>query len=238
MKIAYDLHIHSALSPCGDNDMTPNNIVNMAFIKGLKLISITDHNSMLNVAPAICAAKKYDILVIPGIEVTSREEIHVLCYFTSLFEGMKFQDVIYESLPDIDNREDLFGSQLIFNDNDEVTGSLKKLLLSSTKYTIEEIYELVEKHSGVMVPAHVDKSAYSIISSLGFIPDSLKVYSIEVYNKSRLEKLNSFIDIDKFKIINNSDAHYITDIKEAVSFLNLKELTAEAVISYLKSMGE
>jgi PHP family Zn ribbon phosphoesterase len=238
MKIAYDLHIHSALSPCGDNDMTPNNIVNMSFIKGLKLISITDHNSMLNVLPAIQVARKYDILVIPGIEVTTREEIHVLCYFSDLSEGMRFQDLIYESLPDIDNREDLFGSQLIFNNNDEVTGRLKKLLLNSTNYTIEEIYELVERYNGVMIPAHIDKSSYSIISSLGFIPDSLKVRSIEVYNKSRFEKLNSFISTNKYKIINNSDAHYLTDIKEPVSFLNIEALTTEAVISYLNSMGE
>lgn len=235
MEIAYDLHIHSALSPCGDNDMTPNNIVNMAFIKGLRLIAITDHNAMRNVAPAIEVAKMYNILVLPGIEVTTREDIHVLCYFSSLSAGLEFEELIYKGLPDIDNNEVLFGSQLIFDSNDEIIGSLRKLLINSTKYSIEEIDNLVKRYNGVMVPAHIDKGAYSIISSLGFIPSNLKINAIEIYNENKFSKMSNIINRNKYTVLNNSDAHFLTDIKEAISFIHLDTLTAESVIDYLYS---
>ncbi len=238
MKVPYDLHIHSALSPCGDEDMTPNNIVNMAVIKGLKLISVTDHNTMLNVAPTIEVAQNHDVLVIPGIEVTTKEDIHVLCYFPNLHDGMKFQDFIYSGIPDTQNVEEIFGKQTLLDRNDRVTGYINKLLLNSTKYTIEETYELTRIHNGAMVPAHIDKSSYSIVSSLGFIPDTLKVHSVEVYDEKKLKDLSKFIDMNRYKIISNSDAHYLVDIKEAISFLDIESLTTRAVISYLNGMEE
>jgi len=234
MKIAYDLHIHSALSPCGNRDMTPNNIVNMAYIKGLNLISITDHNAMDNIAPVIELAKVRNILVLPGIEVTTKEDIHVLCYFSSLTDGLGFQKLIYEALPNVNNDEKLFGEQLIFDCNDTIVGNINKLLINGTDFTIEEIENLARKFNGVMVPAHVDKSAYSIISSLGFIPDTLNINAIEVYNDKKFNSVNNLIYKEKYIVLNNSDAHYLVDIKEAVSFMDLDILTTDSVIDYLK----
>lgn len=236
MKVAYDLHIHSALSPCGDNDMTPNNIVNMAFLKKLQVIAITDHNSMLNVLPTMEVAAKRGIVVVPGIEVNTKEEVHVLCYFPTIEEGMKFQDIIYNSLPNIDNREDLFGQQLVLDKDDKVIGDIKKMLLNSSEYSLEEILELVKEHKGVLVPAHVDRNSFSIISSLGFIPESLNIKAIEAYDLNKLSKFNKILELDKYKIIKNSDAHYLTHINEANHYLDLEATSISSVVDYLKDM--
>ncbi len=194
MKLSVDMHIHSVLSPCGDIDMTPNNIINMAYIKNLDVISITDHNTMLNVDAAIKIAEKRGIIVVPGIEVTTREEVHVLCYFESLEYGMGFQKIIYEGLPNIKNKEEIFGEQLILDDNDKLKGTLDKLLINSTKYTIDQVYELVKKFNGVMIPAHIDKKSYSILSVLGFIPENLKIETVEITKKCDLFTLKNFIN--------------------------------------------
>lgn len=234
MKVAYDLHIHSALSPCGDNDMTPNNIVNMAYIKGLKVIAITDHNSMLNLIPSAEVANRKGILVVPGIEVTTREEVHVLCYFPTIREGMSFQDIIYNSLPNIINNENIFGEQLILDKEDNVSGKVERMLLSSSSYTIEEIFQLVEEHNGVLVPAHVDKKSFSILSTLGFIPDTIDVKTLEIYDLNGLDDMKNTLVFEKYKVIKNSDAHYLVDINEASYYLNISAFTAKSVVECLK----
>lgn len=234
MKVAYDLHIHSALSPCGDNDMTPNNIVNMAHLKGLDVIAITDHNSMLNVMPTIEVASRKGILVVPGMEVTTREEVHILCYFSTIRDGMSFQDIIYDSLPNIINKENIFGEQLILDKEDNISGKVKRMLLSSSKYTLEEIFQLVKEHNGAFVPAHVDKKSFSIMSTLGFVPETIDVKTIEAFNLNKLKHMKEVISLDKFKIIKNSDAHYLADINEAYNYLNLNSFTVKSIVNYLK----
>ncbi|SCG83769.1 hypothetical protein DW1_2204 [Proteiniborus sp. DW1] len=234
MKFAYDIHIHSGLSPCGDKDMTPNNIVNMAYLKELNIIAVTDHNSMLNILPVMEVANRRGILVVPGIEVTTKEEVHVLCYFPSIEDGMRFQDLIYDSLPNIKNREEIFGEQLLFDKEDNVIGKLDKLLLSSSEYSLEEIFMLVEKHNGVLVPAHVDKNSFSILSTLGFIPDNINVRTIEAYDLKRLKEMEKVLTLEKYMIIKNSDAHYLSDINEAFYYMDIDTLTAKTVIEYLK----
>ncbi|MFA5524425.1 MAG: PHP domain-containing protein [Tissierellales bacterium] len=235
MKLAYDLHIHSGLSPCGDKDMTPNNIVNMAFLKGLKIIAVTDHNSMLNLEAVVEVAKKREILVVPGIEVTTREEVHVLCYFSTVEDGMSFQDLIYDSLANITNKEILFGEQLLFDKEDNIIGKVEKMLLGSSKYSLEEIFNLVEKHNGVVVPAHVDNSSFSILSTLGFFPDNIDIRTIEVHDMKRLKKMVGVLNLEKYKIVNNSDAHYLFSISEADYHMDLGRATVSSVIDYLKA---
>ncbi|WIV10572.1 PHP domain-containing protein [Proteiniborus sp. MB09-C3] len=234
MKIAYDLHIHSALSPCGDNDMTPNNIVNMAYLKGLNVIAITDHNSMLNVIPAIEVANMRGILVVPGIEVTTREEVHVLCYFSTIEDGMSFQDLIYDSLPNILNKEEIFGEQLLFDNEDNIVGKIDKMLLSSSKYSIGEIFNLVKIYNGVLVPAHIDKSSFSILSTLGFIPSNIDIKTIEIFDLNRLGDMTKALQQEKYRIIKNSDAHYLASINEADYYMDLDTLTAKSIVDYLK----
>lgn len=235
MKFAVDLHIHTALSPCGDEDMTPNNIVNMALLKGLDIIAITDHNSCGNLEAVAEAARNNGLTVVPGIEVQSREEVHLICLFKKIDIAKEFGQIIYDSLPDIQNKEEFFGRQLLINSKDEVVGKLDKLLLSSCSYSVEEIFALAARYDGLCIPAHVDKSAYSIISNLGFIPDSLNVAAVELSKKESVEGILKRIPfLGRFKHIISSDAHYLWDISEREFFVDLEYLSISQLFASLR----
>ena len=228
MKFYYDLHIHSDLSPCGNHDMTPNNIVNMAYIKGLNIISVTDHNTVKNFPAIRSIGESLGIEVIPGIEVTTREEVHVLCYFKNYIDAEKFGNIIYESLPDIKNNTLIFGDQNIYNSDDEITGSLSKLLINASKYTIDEIYYMAREHNGIMVPAHINKKSNSILGVLGFIPFNLKIDFVEIFSKADIDERL----IKKYYILKNSDAHQLIDISESVNSIELNAI--EGIYEFLK----
>lgn len=237
MKFSYDMHIHSCLSPCGDTDMTPNNIINMCYIKGLNIIAITDHNSMLNVESIMKLGLEKDILVIPGIEVTTKEEVHVCCYFYDLNDGIKFQDLIYDGLPDIKNSPLIFGNQEIRDMEDELINEVDKLLISSTKYSLDDINHMVKKYNGVMVPAHIDRKSFGMLAVLGFIPDGLDIYTVEL-SKYFQDQNNIFnTDLSKYNIIKNSDAHYLKDINESINFIDIEQLNINSVLTYLTDTG-
>lgn len=221
MKYFYDMHIHSDLSPCANEDMTPNNIVNMSYLKGLSIISVTDHNTCENLPAIKVLCKKTDLVFVPGIEVTTKEEVHVLCYFKNIDYAMEFGKVIYDSLPNIKNIPSIFGMQNIYNSQDEIIGSLDKLLINASAYSLKEINFMVKSYQGIMVPAHVNKTSNSLFGILGFIPSDIQICFVEVYSKLSInEKL-----IKNLKVLHNSDAHNLVDISEAENFfvLNSKE---------------
>ena len=220
MKLFYDLHIHSDLSPCASREMTPNNIINMSIVKGLNVISLTDHNSTANLPALIEASHGSGLKVIPGIEVTSKEEVHLLCYFRELSRALKFGTIIYQSLPPIINMPEIFGEQNIYNSNDEIVGVLDKLLINATPFSIGDINNMVKESKGIMIPAHINKMSNSILSILGFIPKDLEVDFVEIYSKNPINKKM----FEKYKILKNSDAHCLTDISEAVNFFDLNDM--------------
>jgi 3',5'-nucleoside bisphosphate phosphatase len=235
MKFAVDLHIHTALSPCGDEDMTPNNIVNMALLKGLDLIAVTDHNCCANLEAVIDAGRNKGLMVIPGIEVQSKEEVHLVCLFKKLEKAQQFGSLIYESLPDIQNNEDLFGKQLIMDASDTMMGKVDKLLLSSCNYSVNEIFKMVSDNDGLCIPAHVDRSAYSIISNLGFIPTDLGVKIVEISKKTSTESLVSKMPfLKKYKKVISSDAHYLWDINEREYFVEMEYLSPSLLFEALQ----
>jgi PHP family Zn ribbon phosphoesterase len=234
MKFAVDLHVHTALSPCGDEDMTPNNIVNMALLKGLDLIAITDHNSCANVEAVIDAGRNQGLMVIPGIEVQSKEEVHLICLFKKLEGALEFGKLIYQSLPDVQNNEELFGRQLVINASDDIVGKADKLLLSSSSYSVNEIFELMSKYEGLCIPAHVDRSGYSIISNLGFIPPDLNVAAVEFSKKAVISDVLLKIPLLKsYRHIVSSDAHYLWDISEREYFVEMEYLSASQLFNAL-----
>jgi hypothetical protein len=233
MNIALDLHIHSALSPCGDNSMTPNNIVNMASLKGLDAIAVTDHNSSENVEAVIKLGLKKGIVVIPGMEVQSREEVHLLCYFAYLERLLDFQQRIYQNL-DGENRPDFFGRQLIMDESDRLTGHNSRLLIGSVRLSVEQIVTLVNERGGRVVPAHVDKKTNSIISNLGFIPPDLDIKSVEVSrNKDVRQLLIQHSLLTKYRIIHSSDAHRLEDILEREFFMEVPDTSVSGIIEQL-----
>ncbi|OGO76978.1 MAG: hypothetical protein A2Y23_03550 [Clostridiales bacterium GWB2_37_7] len=235
MKFAVDLHIHTALSPCGDEDMTPNNIVNMALLKGLDLIAVTDHNCCANLEAVIDAGRNKGLLVIPGIEVQSKEEVHLICLFKNLTKACEFGDLIYDSLPNIANNEELFGKQLIIDASDTVIGKVDKLLLSSSNYSVNEIFKIVRDFDGLCIPAHIDRPGYSMISNLGFIPNDLEVRIVEVSRKITAENiLSKMAFIKNYKQVVSSDAHYLWDISERDYFVDMEYLSPSQLFEALQ----
>ena len=224
MKLAVDLHIHSCLSPCADEHMTPHNIFGMAKLKGLDAIAITDHNHAGNLKSAAAVAGKYGVLLVPGIEVQSREEVHLLCYFHTVADATLFGNLIYDSLPDIKNRPELFGKQTLVDENDQICGEVEKLLLSSSSFSISEICVAVEKQGGVVVPAHVNRQLYSLISTLGFIPKDANFKTLEIY-----ETLSA-PGLQEFQLIHSSDAHSLGDILEPDMILTVREKSVSAIL--------
>ena len=212
--IYYDFHIHSALSPCGDQDMTPNNIVNMAKLIGLDAIAVTDHNTIGNVKAVMEAGNAAGVTVIPGMEVQTAEEVHILTLYPSLESAEYVAERVYEGLPQIQNRPEIFGEQLYMDSRDQVTGFEPKLLLSSADLSVNQLFALVREAGGAFVPAHVDRHSYSILTNLGFLPEDLEISWIEVSH--RVDCLEAYLasrpELAGRYVLQNSDAHYLQDI--------------------------
>lgn len=233
MKLYYDLHIHSALSPCGDNDMTPNNIVNMSIIKGLDIIAVTDHNSCGNVR-AVMEVAGDRLLVIPGMEVETSEEVHVVCYFPDIEKAEQMGEFVKSHMQGIKNQEEIFGEQLYMDSDDNVIGKEELLLVTATDLTIFEVVNKAKELGGVAVPAHIDRSSYSVLSNLGFMPPELLVKTVEITAKNRSKMEEEYEK--KYNIISNSDAHYLEDIQEPVFFVEIISKNAENLLKYLCKM--
>ena len=217
IPLYYDLHLHSCLSPCGDDDMTPSNIVGMAAVKGLDVIALTDHNSCKNCPAAMEHGETYGVTVIPGMELTTSEEVHVICLFPALEDSLAFDAYVYAHLLPIKNREKIFGKQQIMDAEDNVTGTLEKLLISATDISFDAVNDLAASYNGIAYPAHLDKSSTSLISNLGFIPPDSKFRCAEVHdlrNLHTLKKSNPYLNT--CNIVSSSDAHYLGDINEPV----------------------
>lgn len=232
----YDMHLHSCLSPCGDNDMTPNNIVNMGLISSLDIIALTDHNSCKNCPAAMTVAKKCGITLICGMELCTSEEIHVICLFDTLENAMDFDSYVEKHIPDIKNNEQIFGQQLILDSNDNITAHYDKLLVTATDISVTDVTKLCDDFHGACYPAHIDKSSYSLLSQLGDIPSECGFTSYEISARGDVAHLK-----EQFNVLNNaplllsSDAHYLEDIFPKRAWLELDDKTPESVIYAIKN---
>lgn len=209
--------------------MTPNNIVNMARIKGLQLITVSDHNTARNTAVVEKLAAEAGVLFLPGIEMTSAEEVHVLAFFECAEAACQFGDRIYSALPDVSNNEAFFGRQLLMNERDEITGKLDKLLLTALPYSFSECCELAERAGGVVVPAHVNKGANSLLSNLGFFPPDCEFATIEVREECPMDGV-----LPGYRQVHSSDAHFLETMSEPVHELEVAQATIAAVLDALR----
>lgn len=215
--------------------MTPNNIVNMALIKGLNAIAITDHNSAENALACMEVGKQNGLLVIPGMELQTKEEVHVICLFPDIESALEFQEYVYSKLPPLKNKESLFGEQLVIDINDEIVCHNDRLLLSSADLTLRDAFNKVNELNGAFIPAHIDRDAYGIINALGFIPEDLPISTLEYRNKAGLQRLlDSGIVAKCYNFIQSSDAHYLQDISEGENEMEVNELNPISVINKLK----
>lgn len=234
MSFYYDLHIHTALSPCGDEDMTPNNIVNMSILKGLDVIAITDHNSARNVRACFECAKSTPLILLPGMEIETSEEVHVTALFDNPDSAEQLDTIVSENMPAIKNRTDIFGEQHIIDSEDNIVGEIPNLLTVATTMSINDVFETVHFLGGIAIPAHIDKSSYSLLSNLGFIPEDINFSVFEIKNPERYIEIKNNHNLGNAKIIHNSDAHFLWDIHEKQHCFKQKFEDAVQIINYLR----
>ena len=235
MKCYYDLHIHSCLSPCGDMDMTPNNIVNMAKLLGLSAIALTDHNTAKNCEALVKVGQKAGLCIVPGMELTTSEDIHIVCLFPTLSDALSFDKYVSEHQLKIKNRPDIYGRQVIMDEEDNEAGEIPDLLVMATDISVTKVKELVESFGGIAYPAHIDRDSMSILSVLGEISETYGFTTAELYDTNKKDELlSSYPILKSMNIITNSDAHYLENMREAENFFELDEITPKAIIEKLK----
>ena len=179
-----DLHIHSCLSPCGDEDMTPGNIAGMASINGLMLVALTDHNTSKNCPAFFAHAKKYGLVPVAGMELTSAEDIHVICLFPTLEGAMEFDSFVDSRRIKIANKKEIFGNQFVMDENDAVACEEPDLLINATTIDLDTAYEEVTRRGGACYPAHVDRESGGMIAMLGDLPDTPVYAAYELNDKA------------------------------------------------------
>jgi len=231
MKCAVDLHIHSCLSPCGDELMTPNNIVGMSKLKELDMIAVTDHNTAMHLPAIKAVADVMGLAILPGLELTTREEAHLLAYFQTVEEAVAFSELIYPFLPAIPNRPDLFGPQTQLSEDDEPVREEEKLLISALDKGVDELVPMILEAGGLAIPAHINRGSNGILNALGFLPPDLPFSALEVSRDFSLPERG----IPKLKQLHSSDAHYLENILEREVFLELDEPTPQAFFQSIKN---
>jgi PHP family Zn ribbon phosphoesterase len=207
-------------------DMTPRNIVQLAKQRGMNIIGISDHNSTLQANLIKQLGEQENILALCGAEVTTKEEVHCLCFFDKDEELSSFQRFINERLSNIPNNVDYFGYQVVVNENNEILDEIGVLLTAAINASIEEIEAKVHKLNGIFIPAHINKSQNSLLSQLGFLPKGLNVDALEL---SRHIKVEDFIAtnayLSKYSFIQSSDAHFPDDIGKVYTEFYMEEPT-------------
>lgn len=223
-KYYYDLHIHSCLSPCADNDMTPYNIAGMAALNGLNMIALTDHNSCGNCKTFFDACKMYGIVPIPGMEITTAEDIHVVALFPSIDDAMAFDAEMNPFKSTIANKPEIFGDQLYIGIGDEQLGTENDLLIVASSLDLESAVDLVRKHNGAAFPAHVDRESNGVIAILGDIPPEPNFTYAEFNDNDNIPAYKEKYEIlKKLPVLCSSDAHHLWDINEASNYIEIDD---------------
>ena len=236
LRLGCDLHLHSCLSPCGDNDMTPNNIANLAKLFELDMIALTDHNTCGNSRAIMKVGEEIGLTVVHAMELNTAEEAHILCYFPNIDAAEAFSRLVYERMPDVRNNVEIFGEQLYRNELDEITGTEEKLLITASSIGTYEVQDLCAEYGGVAVPAHINKSSYSVLSSLGMVTPEMRFPVCEITPSCQEEMIVlSHPELKGTVFLKSTDAHMLESMRPAPTYLELEENTAQALIRYLRS---
>ena len=219
----YDFHIHSCLSPCGDDDMTPANIVGMSTLAGLNIVALTDHNTVKNCPAFFKVAKQHGIIAVAGMELTTSEDIHVVCLFETLEDALGFGDVVDNHRNLIKNKPKIFGRQQILDEEDNLLDEEEYLLINATNISVDEVQQLVASHRGVCYPAHIDREANGIISILGDFPQDYSFNCYEIYDPDLATVYEKRYNLQSKLRLVGSDAHHLWDIRDAKDFIELDD---------------
>ena len=210
--------------------MTPADICGMAKLKGLDIIAVTDHNATANLPYVKKAADYYDLLLIPGIEITTREEVHILGYFPDVDTALEFGNFLRSHMPKKKNKTAVFGHQWIMNENGEILSEDDTLLIGASDLSLKTTADAVREFGGVPVPAHINRGSNGILVNLGFIPEDIHFSAVEVW---RALPCSHSAQAGRI-VLHSSDAHYLGDILEPEITISLEERSVAAFLDYLK----
>lgn len=232
-KLFYDLHLHSCLSPCGSQENTPADLAAMCALAGLNVVALTDHNTAGNCAAFLSAAARHGLLALPGMELTTAEEVHVVCLFPTLDAALAFDRLVSTHLPAVNNNPAIFGPQILMDDGDGVLGEEPRMLAAATDLPVGQVYPLVRSFGGVAYPAHIDRPSFSLLSNLGLWDPSLGFPLAELSLLCPPDFAASRPDLRGVRTITSSDAHYLHQIPDAQRTLEVDRPTPESVIDCL-----
>ena len=223
-----DLHLHSCLSPCADDDMTPANICGMAYIKGLQAIAVTDHNTARNLPYVKEAADHYGLILLPGMEITTREEVHLLGYFPDVETAVEAGEFFSEHLPKMKNKPDFFGNQLVMNTDDKVVDIEERLLIGATDLDLAECTKAIRERGGAAVPAHINRG-HGLLVNLGLFPEEPVFPVVEVRKEL---PVNDRL-VGNRRRLQSSDGHRLGEILEAVFDLPAERFSLGGLFDYV-----
>jgi PHP family Zn ribbon phosphoesterase len=227
-----DLHVHTVLSPCAEVEMIPPLIIRRARELGLGLIGIADHNSAENVVAVIEAAEGSGVTVLPGIEVQTREEVHLVTLFDTAQQALAWQTEVHSHLPDLKNNEDHFGAQFVVDATGEYVRRNERLLVTSTDMSLNMVVARVQGLGGLALPAHVDRPAFSLLANLGFVPPDLNLAAVEIFRSSEVPEVRRrFPQIMGFTMVCNGDAHRLNEMVARTMFKIAAPTVAELVLA-------
>ena len=224
-----DLHVHTALSPCADDSMSPRRIVRAAEERGISILGIADHNSAANAGAVVRAAECTQVRVLPGMEVQTREEVHVLCLFDRLEPALDLQGYVYERLPDLPYSPEVFGRQILYDENDGVLGECRMPLYAAISAGLDDLAIEIDRLGGIMIAAHVDRQAFSVIGTLGLIPPEAGFDAVEISRRYKSGDIPQGLrrHIGEHAVVQSSDAHSVGEVGAAMTAFRIAAVTLE-----------
>ncbi len=251
--ILADLHIHTALSPCASRHMLPRTIVHTCLDRGLTMIAICDHNSAANISAVAEAARRESgeaLKVVPGIEVTTREEVHVLGLFPALEGALAVGESILETLPGNRLTEEPSNSAAAAPDNGQWildwagrrTATERHLLTAASGYGLEQAVNLIRRHGGFAVAAHVDRRAFSVLGQLGFFPETPRFFAAEISAAGVARMRKGKLSIEEMRasglpLISGSDSHSPEEIACSYTVFRVTEPCFAELVLAIQGVG-
>ncbi|NPV69133.1 MAG: PHP domain-containing protein [Firmicutes bacterium] len=234
-----DLHVHTALSPCAHDGMSPSRIVRAAGERGISILGITDHNSAANAGAVTKAAEGTPVRVLPGMEVQTREEVHVICLFETVERARLLQDWVYERLPELPYSPQVFGRQILYDEDDRVLGECTMPLYAAVSAGLDELALEMDRLGGIMIAAHVDRPAFSVIGTLGFIPPDVHFDAVEISQRFEAGSIPPGIrrHLRDCGVVRSSDAHSIGEVGSAVTAFHIAGVSIAEMRAALRGEG-
>lgn len=232
-KFRADLHVHTVLSPCAEVEMIPPLIVRESLEHKIDIIAVTDHNASANVTAVQKAARGSSLKVFGGMEVQSREDVHLLCLFEDSDTLTAWQSAVDKALPDMKNNAEYLGEQFVVNESGEFIRTEPRMLLTSTHFSIDDIFEQVNALGGLVIPAHVNRTSYGLFPTLGLLSPEWPILALEISRHLTPEQAAvSFPFIKGIPLIQSGDVHQLDQFLGTTIFTLTEPTLAEIKMSF------